>query len=605
MVDDLGLANRNEVYAPNADAKGNIAPINAAEEQAKREEALKHRAAARNIGSAKINNWYSKSSPSLCLNMSPLLTLHIDPDNFEDHSGGTENICAGQAHRPVAIQYQAATTPAVSGHSSRAADPRSLGGIKVVNGVTTIIPPTTGTSSGPHTSAGATTRASAAGHSSRQATKAGKPTGSSTSKTRVPPANAPRAPRAHYQAPRTSNGRNNGPLPARSVPTGMTAEAMVEFAMQNLAVAARNKTLGRNFLPSRYLPATDNVDAPGVTRAKLRITAAAFKSAEPTEFITDNDFTDIFYAARKYLVEGTFRLLLFADDPQTLEKQFEAFEGFEFKHGLHAFAMRALKECNGNSGARETLRAEYESESQLDVVETALKVIAIGNDLFNSSNDCKTSTPSCGDNEDKTDMSIQVTTTIEQTTECVDPAVADTQPYGVTTSVTGPVSSTANVRSSSQQDSTTMGRLDYAFTIPGATLPDGEGAAKIFPPGVQAFFGLQFENDDCARKHMSNVSALIESLEGFASLLKGEKEKPELEAALAAAHGVNQSAAQGRAQSEEFDQATTASSPAADESLLVHHSESVCDDSEKSDSDGYLLVENSQTAEAYDSDESL
>lgn len=380
---------------------------------------------------------------------------------------------------------------------------------------------------------------------------------------------------------------------------------MVESAMQKLAVAARNNTLGKTFLPSKYLPATDNVDAPGVTRAKIRITDAAFKSSEPNEFITDNDYTDIFYAARKYLVDGTFRLLIHPDGPQILEKQFEAFKGFEFKHGLHALALRALHDCDGDSEVREALRAEYESKSQLDVVETALKVIATGNATFNPSNDCKTSTPSCGDNEDKTDMSIEVTTTVEQTTECVDPAVAETQPYGVTTSVTGPVSSTADVHSSSQHGSTTMGCLDYSFSVPSSDLPDGQGAAKIFPPGVQGSLNFQFESDDCIREHMSNISALIESLEGFVSLLKGEKEKPELEAAFAAAYGVNQSAAQGQAQSEEFEQATAASSPAGDESLLVHHSESVCGGSAKSDSDGYFLVEDPQTAEAYDSDESL
>lgn len=76
MTDDLGLDTRNEVYAPNADAKGNIAPINAAEEQAKRDGALQHRDAARKTGSAQINKWYSKSSPSLCLIKSPILTLH-------------------------------------------------------------------------------------------------------------------------------------------------------------------------------------------------------------------------------------------------------------------------------------------------------------------------------------------------------------------------------------------------------------------------------------------------------------------------------------------------------------------------------------------------
>ena len=76
MVADLGIDNRNEVYAPNADAKGNIAPINPAEEQAKRDGALQHRAAARSTGSAQIAGWYSKSSPSLCPIKLPLLTLH-------------------------------------------------------------------------------------------------------------------------------------------------------------------------------------------------------------------------------------------------------------------------------------------------------------------------------------------------------------------------------------------------------------------------------------------------------------------------------------------------------------------------------------------------
>lgn len=502
------------------------------------------------------------------------------------------------------LGYQAVTTPAASGPSIRAADPRSMGGIRVVNGVTTVIPPTTGASSRPLTSNGSTTRVVTAGPYSRQPTSAGGTTGTGASKSRVPPTNAPRAPRAHSQTTQYARVLNNPSIRDMQIHSSM--EVMVEARMQEIAADARNGTLGPNFLPPNFVPQTRKADAPEVTRNKVRITAAAFKSAKPTDFIVEKEFLDIFIHARKFLVNGAFNLIRGSTE-KAREKHFELYNGFEFENGLYAFAMRALEDLrSGKPELREKLSAGFESEDQLDVMEQALQIIANKDTVPDASDDRKTSAPSSDDNEDKTDMSIQVTTTIDQTCETIDPAVADTQPYGITTSATGPASSAAHVDASSPQHSITMGDIKYEFCATDASNFKGSGNSSVFPPGVHANLRLDFDTGDHLREYMiGNPAALYQSLVSFAAMLTGQAERSELESALATVYGISQPVSQGEAESEEFEQATAASSPVADESTLVHQSESVGSDTEKSDKDGYLLVDNSQTVEAYDSDELL
>lgn len=464
-----------------------------------------------------------------------------------DYSDGGENFFAGQGHRqiipayltasgPAATRPAAVTGPVATGSASagsrvRAASARSFGRVRIVNGVREEIP-------APPTQPKAASNKNTA--SPRQAPRGLQRVlaGPSplTPATTTQPSRGPKqpatasatasraqlsvpAPRAPSQTSHASSGGNSGRSSSsrgrNTTPaTGPTVDAIIEAEIHDLITAAKNGILG-----NKFLPLTDKGDAPQTARLRLFITEAAFRSNQPTDSMAQKGWLDIFHAARKYLVDMTFELIK-RDNAQLIEHHWEAFQRFGFKNGLYAAAVKALECASNSKNAVASMRDRYKGENQLDVIDKALEVngsahahaVLALETATKGSDDGETPNDSRAHDQFMTDMSIKVTTTIEQTEEHLDETMIDAQPYGITTTIIGPGSTAVET-----------GSILFASRVRGGDLTTfSERPINILPAGIHASIRLEGDDADLLRHHMRNPECLIEALQAIAFVLRGD-----------------------------------------------------------------------------------
>lgn len=261
------------------------------------------------------------------------------------------------------------------------------------------------------------------------------------------------------------------------------------------------------------LMASNTQDGSQIFSAKVHVRDCAVKTSEPSIMVISKGplWVAIFHAVRKALITLAIEIALKAEEDGLELVRLTNDEYLDFDR-LFCDVLDAISMFKKSIHFEQAVQDKWASDGKKDILDQVIE-----KDAAYAAEKERESNSQSQNGENEADMTIQVETSIQQNSELFNPQMPTAQQYGLSTTITGPVTlvrKTVRFAPTAESESVTISDGDDHWAVSRKEMEPDQ-----LPPGVITRLSLDFESaqhlnsNDLPRAYVAALKAAADVLD--------------------------------------------------------------------------------------------